>query len=172
MFLDWRLDPRPDQRTFNDFYSDLDFAPRSWMTLSSEIRYDINETTLRMANHTLTLEPSDLWSWKIGHRYLLEWPGQGPESGNNLFLSSVRLKLNENWSLRAVHHFEARDGTLEEQAYSVHRDFRSWTAALVARWQAERYGEDDFSLGVMVSLKAYPRYSLGSDRDYHQGLLD
>ena len=120
----------------------------------------------------ITTSGIDLLSLKIGHRYLLEWPGKGPESGNNLFLSSVRLKLNENWALRAVHHFEARDGTLEEQAYSVHRDFRSWTAALVARWRTERYGEDDFSLGVMVSLKAYPRYSLGSDRDYHQGLLD
>lgn len=172
MFLDWRLDPRPDQRTFNDFYSDLDFSPRSWMTLSSEIRYDINETTLRMANHTLTLEPSDLWSWKFGHRYLLEWPGMGPESGNNLFLSSFRLKLNENWSLRAVHHFEARDGTLEEQAYSVQRDFRSWTGALIARWREDRSTGQDFTIGVMVSLKAYPRYSLGSDRDYHQGLLE
>lgn len=171
-FLDWRLDPRPDQRTYNDLYSDLDFKPRSWMTLSSEIRYDINETTLRMANHTVTLEPNDIWSWKFGHRYLLEWPGEGPESGNNLFLSSVRLKLNENWALRAVHQFEARDGTLEEQAYSVYRDFRSWTAALVARWRTERYGDDDFSLGLMVSLKAYPRYSLGSDRDYQLGLLD
>lgn len=172
MFLDWRLDPYRDQRTFNDLYSDLDFRPRSWITVSSEIRYDINETNLRMANHTLTLEPNDVWSWKFGHRYLLEWPGEGPDSGNNLFLSSVRFKLNENWAFRAVHHFEARDGTLEEQQYSIHRDFRSWTGALVFRWRNERTEDEDFTLALMLSLKAFPRYSLGSDRDEHIGLLD
>jgi lipopolysaccharide assembly outer membrane protein LptD (OstA) len=172
LLMDWRLDPRPDQRTYSDLYSDFDFRPRSWLTLSSEVRYDINETTLRMANHSLSVEPSDRWSWRFGHRYLLSMPGQGPESGNNLFTSSLRYKLNENWSLRAVQYFEARDGNMDEQFYVVQRDFRSWTSALVFRMRNSRLGSDDYTIAAMFSLKAFPRSGLNSDRDYHHTLLD
>jgi len=172
LLLDWRLDPRPDQRTYGDLYSALEFRPRSWLLLSSELRYDINETTLRLAYSTLSLEPNDRWSWRLAHRYFTGWPGEGPESGNNLFINSVRFKLNENWSLRAVHYFEARDGNLDEQFYVVQRDFRSWTGALVFRLRNPRAGDEDYTIGAMISLKPFPRYSLNSDRDFHHSLFD
>jgi lipopolysaccharide assembly outer membrane protein LptD (OstA) len=172
LLLDWRLDPRPDQRTYGDLYSALEFRPRSWLLLSSELRYDINETTLRLAYSTLSLEPNDRWSWRLAHRYFTGWPGEGPESGNNLFINSVRFKLNENWSLRAVHYFEARDGNLDEQFYVVQRDFRSWTGALVFRLRNPRGGDEDYTIGAMISLKPFPRYSLNSDRDFHHSLFD
>lgn len=159
LFMDWRLRPRPDQETYGDVYSDLDFKPRSWLVLNSELRYDINTTAWRMANHTVTLRPNDVWQWKIGHRYLLEIPGFGPDSGNNLFLSSLQFRLNENWSLRASQHFEARTGVMQEQYYSIFRDFRSWTAALTLRLRDS--GEtlrrqEDWSVAFQVSLKAFP----------------
>lgn len=172
LMLDWRLDPRPDQRTYGDLYSAFEFRPRSWLLLSSVIRYDLNETDLRLAHSTVSIEPNDRWSWRLAHRYFAGWPGEGPESGNNLFINSVRFKLNENWSLRAVHYFEARDGNLDEQFYVVQRDFRSWTGALVFRLRNPRFGAEDYTLGLMLSLKAFPRYSLNSDRDYHHSLFD
>ena len=62
VMLDWRL--RPDgatnmlpnydgyslgpQKTFNDLYSDLTFKPRSWLTLESQVRYDINDGYLNL----------------------------------------------------------------------------------------------------------------------------
>src|SRR4030095_3103379 len=67
LYTDWRVKPRPDQRTYSDIYSDLDFKPRSWLTLNSEIRYDINDTDWRMANTTALIEPNNVWSWKVGH---------------------------------------------------------------------------------------------------------
>ncbi len=172
LLLDWRLDPRPDQRTYGDLYSELEFRPRSWLLFSSQIRHDFNESTLRLAYHTLSIEPNDRWSWQLAHRYFAGWPGEGPDSANNLFIHSLRFKLNENWSLRAVHYFEARDGNLDEQFYVLQRDFRSWTGALVFRLRNPRWGTEDYSIGAMISLKTSPRYSLNSDRDYHHGLLD
>jgi lipopolysaccharide assembly outer membrane protein LptD (OstA) len=171
LFTDWRVRPRHDQRTYGDVYSDIDFKPRSWLTFNSEVRYDINTTTWRMANHTATLEPNDWWSWKVGHRYLFALPGEGPESGNNLILSSLAFRLNENWAIRLRHHFEARDGTLEEQYYTVYRDFRSFTAALTVRLRDNRIGSDDFTIAISISLKAFPRFHLNQDRDEPSLLL-
>lgn len=169
--VDWRADPRADQRTFSDLYSDLDFKPRSWLTLNSEIRFDVNEAQWNMANHTATIQPNTTWHWKVGHRYLREQPGYGPDSANDLYLSSLFIRLNENWALRMTHHFEARDSTMEEQYYTIYRDFRSWTGALTLRLRDNRDLGDDWTIAFSFNLKAYPRFKLGEDRDKPSLLL-
>ncbi len=171
VYTDWRVKPRPDQSTFADVYSDFDLKPRSWMTFNSETRFDIGSGVWRMANHTLTLEPNETWSWKVGHRYLREDPGFGPLSGNNLFLSSLYYRFNENWGMRVTHHFEARDGRMEEQYYTLYRDLRSWTTALTLRFRDNRAGRDDVTIAITFSLKAFPRYGRGRDRNEPSLLL-
>jgi len=168
---DWRLDPRADQDTFADLYSDLDLKPRSWLTLNSELRWDLDEGLFRMANHTATIEPTTTWHWKVGHRYLRDDPAFGPLSGNNIFLSSLYYRFNENWGARLTHHFEARDGRLEEQFYTLYRDLRSWTAALTLRLRDNRQGLEDITVAVSISLKAFPRYKVGQDRNEPSLLL-
>ncbi len=166
LYTDWRVNPRADQTTFADVYSDTVLRPWSWVTLESLTRYDTDSGQFRFSYHSLTLEPSDQWNWTIGQFYLKEdLSGSryalGP--GNNLYLSSIFFRLNENWGFRATHHFEARTGEMEEQTYTVYRDLRSWTAALTLRWRELRSGQEDFTIGFAFSLKAHPRYELGRD---------
>jgi lipopolysaccharide assembly outer membrane protein LptD (OstA) len=171
LYTDWRLKPRPGQTTFPDLYSDLDFKPRSWLTLSSELRHNINGGDWREVNHTATLIPNSTWSWAIGHRYLKDAPALYG-IGNNLIISRFYYRLNENWAVRASHHFEARDGTMEEQYYTIYRDLRSWTAGLTFRLRDSRgVRPDDFTVALTFSLKAFPRYKLGRDSDQPSYLL-
>lgn len=172
LYTDWRLDPRRNQNTFSDFYSDLDFRPRSWIMLNSETRFGIDHASVREANHRLTLLPNNIWSFTIGHRYLAEDPLLGPPpSGHNLIYDSFYYRINENWSWRMTHFFEARDGTMEEQTYTIYRDLRSWTAALTLRLRDNRGDSDDITVGLMFSLKAFPRFGLGADRNRHAFLM-
>ncbi len=166
LYTDWRVNPRADQTTFADIYSDNVIRPWAWLTLESLTRYDTESGQFRFSYNSLTLEPSDQWTWTVGQFYLKEDLSNtryalGP--GNNLYLSSIFFRLNENWGFRATHHFEARTGEMEEQNYTVYRDLRSWTAALTLRWRELRSGQDDFTIGFAFSLKAYPRYDLGRD---------
>ena len=62
-----------------------------------------------------------------------------------------------------MHQFEASDGTMEEQSYSVYHDFSSATAALRFRLRDHRAGKDDFSVSLVFSLKAMPGGGLGDD---------
>jgi len=165
VYTDWRIKPRPDQGTFADVYSDLDFKPRSWITLNSETRYGLEAGQWREANHTLTLTPNSAWSWALSHRYLRSDPTLGPDSGNNTIWSSFYYRFSENWAARLQHRFEARDGRLEEQYYTLYRDFRSWTAALTFRVRESRIGPKDYGVAVTFSLKAIPRFKLGDDRN-------
>jgi len=98
-------------------------------------------------------------------------PVFGPDPGNNIIYDTIYYRLNENWGFRMSHHFEARDGTLEEQYYTIYRDLRSWTAALTFRVREQREGPTDFSVAVTFSLKAAPSFKQGSDRNSPSLLL-
>lgn len=169
LMLDWNLTPNGQtndvflqpQQTFDDLYSDLVFKPRSWITLESVLRYDINNNHLNMAFHQVTFAPNDRWSWAIGHWYL--HPGF-VDSGDNVITSALFYRLNDDWGVRATHYFNADTGKLQEQYYSLYRDMRSWTAALTFRLIDNGDGQPlDYGFAFSISLKAHPRYKTGED---------
>jgi len=164
VFLDWRLQPRANQTTFSDLYSKLEFRPRSWLGLESITRYDIDSGDWRMAYHTLTIRPNNVWSWSLGHYYLRDDLTSSPLAlgpGNNVISSTMQYRLNENWGFRMAHYFEARTGNMQEQSYTVYRDLRSWTAALSFRVRQNVFGPDDYTVAFTFSLKAFPHYGQG-----------
>lgn len=166
VYTDWRLKPRADQTTFSDLYSDLTLRPGSWLTLESLVRYDINGGDWRMAFDTITIQPSPALSWRIGQYYLRDDLTPSPTAlgvGNNVYTSSLYYRLNENWGFRMNHYFDARDGRLREQSYTIYRDLRSWTAALSFLKRNNPTGPEDYTVAFTFSLKAYPHYPLGSD---------
>src|ERR1019366_1959450 len=69
VYTDWRLRPNAQQTTFSDLYSDLTLNPRTWLSLQSQTRYDIQHGDLRMSVATLTLRPGKSWSWTLGQVY-------------------------------------------------------------------------------------------------------
>ena len=167
VMIDWRLDPKSTQTQFNDLYSELSFKPRSWLTAESQVRYNVDTGRVNLAFHQLTFTPSDRWSWGISHWYLRE--GFVSPDENNFFSSTFYLKVNENWGLRAAHTFNASDGRLQEQDYTIMRDLRSWTAALSFRVQNNLGSSADFTVAFAFSFKAVPSTHVGEDAlsSYH-----
>jgi len=166
VLLDWRLRPETGQQTFNDLYSKLTFKPRSWIALDSQLRYDINGGNLNLAFHQLTLTPNERWSWGIGHWYLRSG-FDGFTGGDNLITSAFFYRLNDNWGLRMMHDFNAENGRLQEQFYTIYRDLRSWTGALTFRVVDNGNGPKDFTVAFTFSLKAAPKTYVGGDTVQH-----
>jgi LPS-assembly protein len=180
VLLDWRL--KPDgrtnalnlgapgpQKTFDDLYSELAFKPRSWLTLESQLRYDINDGQLDFAFHQLTFTPDAKWSWGLGHWYLHNnFPALGT-GGENFITSTLFYRVNDNWGFRATHDFNAENGRLQQQFYTLYRDLRSWTGALTFRVVDNLTGPEDFTVAFSLSLKASPKTHLGDDtvQPYH-----
>lgn len=174
VYTDWRVRPREDQSTYSDLYSDLVLRPRDWLTLESLLRYDMHQNEWVLALHTLTIQPNETWSWGLGHWYIRDEPPEpaGLGIGNNLFTSTFFYRFDPNWAFRASHHFEAKDGRMQEQAYTLYRDLRSWTSALVFIVRENTTGPTDFTFAFTFSLKAFPRYPLGSDTLRPYSLLE
>jgi len=174
LYIDWRLQPRVDQTQFSDLYSDLTFKPRSWLTFESITRYDITDGLWRLAVHTLTLQPTTAWRLSLSHFYLLDDLSGQPTAlgiGNNLFSAMADYRINENWGLRGTVRYEARDGLVEEQDYSIFRDLRSGTAALTFRVIQNPTGPTDWTVAVTFSLKASPHFGSGVDPRHPFSLL-
>ena len=93
------------------------------------------------------------------------------ERAESLIAATFYWRLNDNWGFRTQHHYEMRDGVLEYQYYTVYRDFRSWTGSLTFRVRESRFGPDDFTVAFALSLKAFPRFGLGSDAVRPQRLI-
>ena len=172
VMLDWRLtpgqnptnldEPFSQQATFSDLYSHLTFKPRSWIVLDSQLRYAINGGELNLAFHQLTFTPNERWSWGLGHWYLRSGFDGFTES-DNFITSTFFYRLNDNWGLRLEHDFNAADGRLQQQFYSLYRDLRSWTGALTFRVVDNGTGPEDFTIAFSFSLKAKPKLPLGGD---------
>ena len=178
VMLDWRLTPGQDQnnldepfskqQTFSDLYSDLTFKPRSWIVLDSQLRYAINGGDLNLAFHQLTFTPNERWSWGLGHWYLRSG-FDGFTQSDNFITSTFFYRLNDNWGFRTRHDFNAADGRLQEQNYTIYRDLRSWTCALTFRVIDNSTGPTDFTVAFTFSLKATPKTHVGDDiaQPYH-----
>ena len=174
LFTDWRLSRLGGQRTFSDIYSDLTFRPRSWLSLSSETRFNVDDGQCRLAFHSLTLQPNEVWSLSLGHFYLRDDFRAVPTAwgeGNDLITSSLFYRLNENWASRVALYYEAREGRMQEQLYSLYRDFRSWTGALTFRVQDNRNGRTEYAAAFTFSLKVSPKYKVGEDAVRPYGLI-
>lgn len=172
--LDWDLQRRVDQGTFSDIYSDLILRPRNWLTFESAARYDLEDGIWRMAFEQVTFQPISALTWSIGQYYLRGDLSSSPTAlgiGNNLFTSVLTYKLNENWAFRTVHRFEASDGVMDEQDYTIYRDMRSWTAALTLRMVQNPMGPQDTTVAFTFSFKAHPRGGVNADTALPYSLL-
>ena len=166
LYTDWRLRPQGDQTDFEDVFSDITVKPWSWLTLESVTRYDADSGQFRLSLHTATIQPNETWAFTVGHYYLRTDNRPAPigwGEGENVITDSIFYKLNENYGFRASHHFNARDGRIQEQYYSIYRDLRSWTAALTFGLRDNRTHVDDFTVAFTFSIKAFPRFGLGAD---------
>jgi hypothetical protein len=136
------------------------------VTLQSQVRYDVDDGNVRLAFNSLTLRPNNTWNWRVGHFHLKDdfsTSATAWGAGDDVLSSTFYFKLNENWGLRAAHYINLREGELQEQSYSLYRDFRSWTGSLSFRAQERVGGETDYTVAFTFTIKALPRYEVGED---------
>ena len=162
--LDWRLNPKPGQRTLNDLYSSFAFKPRTWLTAESQTRYDINGQNLNMSFQQLTFAPNDRWSWGLGYWYLRggTW-GNGTWTENQTVTSSFFVRVGDNWGARMTQNYNFVIQRMQDQQFTIYRDLRSWTSALTLRVANNAGSTADVTIAVMFSLKASPATQVGED---------
>jgi LPS-assembly protein len=165
MMMDWQLDAKNGQKNFGDLYSAVAFRPRSWLTAESQTRNDVNYGKLNMAFEQLTFAPGDRWSWGLGYWYLRggDWGNNTGWTENNTITSTFFYRFGDNWAARMTDNFNAVTHRLQEQFYTLYRDFRSWTASATFRVTNDSGQSANYGIAFMLSLKANPVMGVGED---------
>jgi aminopeptidase-like protein len=69
----------------------------------------------------------------------------------------VLYRPTENWSFAMTQRFDAQLSTLQEQNYTVYRDFRNWVGALDFSIRNSQGHSEDFTVTFRFTFKAHPR---------------
>jgi LPS-assembly protein len=174
VFVDGYLSDRPLGQSFSDIATATVLRPRNWLTLESQSLINAGRAQFDLVTQTLAITPNDTWSFGLTYYYLRDNYQPLPTAwgpGSQLLSGTVYYRFSPEWGARIYEYYDLENGRLGDQAYSIYRDFRSWTGAFIARIRNNGGGDIDWSLGFTVSLKANPRYKVGQDSVGRYGLL-
>lgn len=160
VYTDWRLHPESNQHSFADLFSGLTLRPRTWMGLSSDLRYDVDDSMWRLINNYVSITPDARWSLRAGHYYYLEPGVTSKVDRSSTLYASWGYRFNEDWSFGTSQYYDAKRGSFSDHSYTLYRDFRSWTGYLDVRFldsQGTSSREDAFQISLNFSLKSMPR---------------
>ncbi len=150
-------------RDFSNLYNDIRWSPVPWMTAELETQFPITPggSGFNEVNTDLNFMPSDNFQFSIGYRWL---------SGHPTLLDSSSLdfetytRINENWGIGTNHSIEFDDGTLENQQYTLHRDFGTWVAGMGISMTDNRV-DREYGVVFSLTLKDFPSASLPFEID-------
>ncbi len=157
-------DPEFD-RSVSNLYNELFWRPVPWINLASNIQLPLSNGpgSFTDLNHSITFLPSRNLTFQLGHQFLNDHP-LFPQDSNLLF-TRIHARLTENWGLSMNHIFEADDGTMEFQSYSLTRDLSSWLFSVGALIRDNRNGVSDYGILLGFTLKEFPQLNFDLDID-------
>ncbi|MDZ4815547.1 MAG: hypothetical protein SGI71_04700, partial [Verrucomicrobiota bacterium] len=145
--------PRRREGRLSDLYNEVTLKPLRWLTFELDTRTDLGQFNLDEVNTRTTFQVAgnfDLW---MDTRYL---------NDDEFFQSTAtfgpgfRYRMNEDWAVGMNWRLEAETGEIEDQEYSLYRDFPSWATSLTFRRVLNRGGEDDNQVFLTFTLKGFP----------------
>ena len=156
-------DPEFD-RSISNLYNELFFRPVPWINLWMDMQLPIvsEQGNFTEFNQGVTFMPSDSMSITLGHQFINDNPYF---QDSNLFFSRIYARITDNWGFAMNHVFEADDGTMEFQSYSITRDLTSWVASLGAMQRDNRNGQSELGLLFTLTLKDFPNLTIPLDID-------
>ncbi len=156
-------DPEFD-RNLSNLYNELFWRPVPWVNFWVDWQQPLEsgQGSFTELNQGVTFMPAKNVQLTLGHQYVSDSP-YFPDS--SLVFSKVYARLSDNWGFSMNHIFEADDGTMEFQSYSVSRDLSSWVASVGAMVRDNRNGLSEFGILFSLTLKDFPQLSLPLDID-------
>ncbi len=154
-------DPEFD-RNFSNLYTDVRWNPVSWMSFQTTAQLPLFDnsfdfTEVQTYAHFM---PTDNFRFSVGHYYLSDHPFF---QDADLLTLDTYTRLGNEWGISTAHRFEADDGTVEYQQYTVHRDIGSWVASVGGIVRDNRTGKNEYGVVLSLTLKAFPKVRLPVD---------
>jgi len=161
-YFDTYLEDPEFNRNFSNFFTDVEWRPLPWLTASTTAQVPLfdNSRDFTELSSLISVMPTDWFRFGLRNYFITDHPFF---EDSDLYTLTTYTRLSDNWGVSSAHRFEADDGTLEFQQYSIHRDLASWTMSLGGIIRDNRNGQNEYGMLMSLTLKAFPRVSLPLD---------
>lgn len=151
-------------RDVSNLYNEIFWHPVPWLTFKSDLQLPITSGvgSFTEMNNSVIWQPTRYTSLEFGHQFLADHPFFQDSS---LLYTRFYARLSENYGFNMNHIYEADDGTLEFQSYSLTRDLSSWVASLGVMARDNRNGASDVGILLSFTLKDFPQLNFDLDID-------
>jgi hypothetical protein len=150
---DWHIEREPAMDEFGDVFGTVRLQPVGWFRAETVARFDPNAGKLRELNTALQVHQGDRWSAGLGTRFL--------EQDSNLLSVDFAVRLGRRWVFQTYQRFDMQDGQWEEQEYMLRQETHDWFINYGVRFRGERINEDEITVFLSVTLKAFPGVRIG-----------
>ncbi|MEM9399414.1 MAG: hypothetical protein AAF984_04335 [Verrucomicrobiota bacterium] len=160
---------------YPQIYNDIRVEPVPWMLVDLHAAYGIGDTSYDELNTEITWQVHPAVELSLGQRYLhvkSDFPSDDGDilftsynadivlEDSNLLYTGLFWRINENWQFENFIAYEAEEGRIQEQSYTLYRDLTHWNIATTAKLRSNELIDDEFLLFFTFTLKAFPRASL------------
>lgn len=151
-------------RDLSNLYNEIFWRPVPWITLKSDLQLPITSGvgSFTEINNGVVWLPSRYTTLEFGHQFISDHPFFQDSS---LLYTRFYARMTENYGFNMNHIYEADDGTLEFQSYSVSRDLSSWVASIGVMARDNRNGASDLGILLTFTLKDFPQFNFDLDID-------
>ncbi|MFA5088137.1 MAG: LPS assembly protein LptD [Candidatus Omnitrophota bacterium] len=140
---DFALKENRGKGGFNLINADIEFMPTDWLSFYTDSQYNAQTERLTSTNFDLYINGPN-WNFSIGKRYNVDADDQ--------ITAEWSYVINPKWKIRVYERFDAQNGILKEQNYSITRDLHCWEMEI--NFNETRNEGDEILL--VFRLKAFP----------------
>ena len=144
--------------TFSNLFNKLTFAPTPQLSFSSLSSMAISGNSYNEIDNYITWSPDPSVQLTVGDNYINHSPIFGD---SNQATFSLFYRINEHWQFQAQEQFEAVDGRLQNQQYTIYRDLDAWQLGMTYA-DSELNNQSDHSIYFSLTLKAFPKATITS----------
>ena len=111
LYQDIRFSKEPGEKTFSNFFTDLELTPIHWFKFNLFNRFDPEELTMEETRTSATITDGDIWELSVSTENLQREIDQ--------YFLDFDYKLNERWLFQLNLGYDTRLNSFTKQEYSV-----------------------------------------------------
>ncbi|MEP6602377.1 MAG: LPS assembly protein LptD [Spartobacteria bacterium] len=160
-YFDANIDNPYDRTPYSNLFNRLRFTPLPWASLVINSQIPVFDKGFTEVNTNVIIQPIANMQVSVGHRYLNSNPFF---NNSSLFVVGGYYRFDDNWGIGLQEQYEAANGVLEQQRYSIYRDLTSWVASLGAVIR-DNGGIKEYGVLLTFTLKAFPKFGFDLNFD-------
>jgi LPS-assembly protein len=157
-YIDGFIEDPEEQRDLSNLYNEITWQPLPWLSAGFETQFPVvsSGSGFNEYNTNLRFMPSPNLEFSINYLVLNGNPVL--DDSNQIYFRSY-MRLNERWGFGMLDVVELDDGTLQQQEYTLHRDFGNWVAGLGVSLVDNRI-QTEYGVVFSLTLKDFPAATL------------